>query len=44
MTIVMISSLYQSGSEELAQALAKKTRWPVLDRRSILNDGGGQPP
>ncbi len=36
MTIVMISSLYQSGSEELAQALARKTQWPVLDRISIL--------
>jgi cytidylate kinase len=36
MTIVMISSLYQSGSEELAQALARKTQWPVLDRKSIL--------
>ena len=36
MTIVMISSLYQSGSEELAQALARQTQWPVLDRKSIL--------
>ncbi|MFH1981842.1 MAG: cytidylate kinase family protein [Pseudomonadota bacterium] len=37
MTIVMISSLYQSGSEELAQALARKTQWPVLDRKTILD-------
>lgn len=36
MTIVMISSLYQSGSEELALALARKTQWPVLDRKTIL--------
>ena len=36
MTIVMISSLYQSGSEELAQTLARKTHWPVLGRETIL--------
>lgn len=36
MTIVMISSLYQSGSEALAQALARKTQWPVLGRKTML--------
>ena len=30
MALVMISSLYQGGREELAQALAGKTHWPIL--------------
>jgi cytidylate kinase len=37
MTIVMISSRYQSGREELAQALALKTGWPVLSREDMLD-------
>ncbi|MFZ0612213.1 MAG: cytidylate kinase-like family protein [Desulfobacterales bacterium] len=37
MAIVMISSLYQSGREELAQALARKTGWPVVSREELLD-------
>ena len=37
MTIVMISSMYQSGREDLAQALARKTGWPVLSREEMLD-------
>jgi cytidylate kinase len=35
MALVMISSLYQGGREELAQALASKTRWPMLTREEL---------
>ena len=35
MALVMISSLYQSGREELAQALARQTNWPVLSREEL---------
>jgi len=38
MTIVMISSMYQSGREELAQALARKTGWPVLSREELVDE------
>jgi len=31
----MISSLYQGGREELAQALADKARWPLLTREEL---------
>ena len=37
MAIVMISSMYQSGREELAQALARKTNWPVLSREELVD-------
>jgi len=37
MAIVMISSLYQSGREELAQALARKTNWPVVSREDLVD-------
>jgi len=37
MTIVMISSMYQGGREELSQALARKTGWPVLSREEMLD-------
>jgi cytidylate kinase len=36
MAIVMISSMYQGGREELAQALARKTNWPVLSREELV--------
>jgi cytidylate kinase len=36
MAIVMISSMYQSGREELAQALARKTNWPVVSREDLV--------
>jgi cytidylate kinase len=32
MAIVLISSLYQGGRDELAEVLARKTNWPVLNR------------
>jgi cytidylate kinase len=35
MTIVMISNKFQGGGEELAQALAEKTQWPVLNRYEL---------
>jgi cytidylate kinase len=38
MTIVMISSMYQSGREELAQVLARKTGWPVLSREELVDE------
>jgi cytidylate kinase len=38
MTIVMISNKFQGGGEELAQALAAKTQWPMLNRQE-LQDG-----
>ena len=41
MTIVMISSMYQGGREDLAHALARKTGWPVLSREETL-DGARQ--
>jgi cytidylate kinase len=31
----MISSLYKGGREELAQALARETNWPVLSREEL---------
>jgi cytidylate kinase len=37
MAIVMISSMYQGGREELAQALARKTNWPVLGREELVD-------
>jgi len=37
MAIVMISGLYQSGQEELAQILVKKTKWPVIGREDLLD-------
>jgi cytidylate kinase len=36
MAIVMISSRYQGGREELSQALARKTNLPVLAREDLL--------
>lgn len=38
MTIVMISSMFQCGREELAQALARKTDWPVLNREELVDE------
>lgn len=38
MTIVMISSMYQGGREDLSQALARKTGWPVLSREEMLDE------
>jgi len=38
MTIVMISSMHQSGREELAQVLARKTGWPVLSREELIDE------
>jgi len=38
MTIVMISGRYQSGREELAQALERKTGWPVLSREELIDE------
>ena len=38
MTIVMISSRYQSGRDELAQVLARKTGWPVLSREELVDE------
>jgi len=35
MAIVMISSKYQAGREELAGALARKTNWPVMSREDL---------
>ncbi|MFZ1202584.1 MAG: cytidylate kinase-like family protein [Desulfobacterales bacterium] len=37
MAIVMISSLYQAGREELARALGRKTGWPVVSREDLLD-------
>lgn len=37
MAIVMISSIYQDEREALAQALARKTNWPVLRREEMLD-------
>lgn len=37
MTIVMISSRYNGGREEMAQALARKTNWPVLTRDELID-------
>ncbi len=36
MSIVMISSMYEGGREELAQALARKTNWPLLSREELI--------
>jgi cytidylate kinase len=38
MTIVMISGMYQSGREDLAQVLARKTGWPLLSREELLDE------
>ena len=38
MAIVMISSMYQSGREELAQVLARKTGWPVVSREELIDE------
>jgi cytidylate kinase len=38
MTIVMISNKFQGGGEELAQALAEKTRWPMLNRQELQDE------
>ncbi len=35
MALVMISSLYQGGREELARTLADKIQWPVLTREEL---------
>ena len=35
MALVMISSLYQGGRKELAQALAEKTHWSMLTREEL---------
>ena len=35
MALVMISSLYQAGREELAQVLSEKTHWPILTREEL---------
>ena len=35
MAIIMISSRYQGGGEELAQMLARKTNWPILSREQL---------
>ncbi len=35
MAVVLISSLYQGGREELARALARKTNWPLLSREEL---------
>jgi cytidylate kinase len=37
MAIVMISSMYQGGREELAGALARKTNWPVISREDLVD-------
>jgi cytidylate kinase len=36
MALVMISSLYQGGREELAGELARKSGWPILSREELL--------
>jgi cytidylate kinase len=36
MALVMISSLYQGGREDLARKLADKTGWPTLSREELL--------
>jgi cytidylate kinase len=38
MTIVMISNKYQGGGEELAKALAGKTKWPIVNREQLQDD------
>jgi cytidylate kinase len=38
MTVVMISSKFQGGGEELAQALAAKTKWPILNRQELQDE------
>ncbi len=35
MTIIMISNKYQGGGDELAEALAAKTKWPILNREQL---------
>lgn len=37
MAIVMISSMYQGGREELAEALARKTDWPVVCHEDLVD-------
>jgi cytidylate kinase len=37
MAIVMISSMYQGGREELASALARKTNWPVFSHEDLVD-------
>ena len=36
MAIVMISSMYQGGGDELALALSRKTGWPLISRDNLL--------
>ncbi len=36
MAIVMISSMYQGGGDELASALSRKTGWPLVSRENLL--------
>jgi hypothetical protein len=36
MAILMISSMYQGGGDELALALSRKTGWPLIDRENLL--------
>lgn len=38
MPIVMISGLYQSGQEELAKALVRKTGWPMVNRAQLVDE------
>jgi cytidylate kinase len=38
MTIVMISNKFQGGGEELAKALAAKTKWPMLNRQELQDE------
>lgn len=37
MAIVMISSMYEGGREELALALARKTDWPVICHEDLVD-------
>jgi len=37
MAIVMISSMYQGGGDELASALSRKTGWPLVNREELLD-------
>jgi cytidylate kinase len=37
MSIIMLSSLSHSGREDLAESLARKTGWPVLNREYLLD-------
>jgi hypothetical protein len=42
MAIVMISSRFQGSGEELALALARKTKWPVLSREELIDSARKQ--